>query len=280
MTLSHGMRALFAICAVWFSAMPEAENVYLRQDAHDPALRGDLIGESAAMQAVLRRLDQVAPTEATVLILGETGVGKELVAKAIHQRSARREATLVRVNCAALPATLIESELFGHEKGAFTGATARKLGRFELADGGTIFLDEIGELPLDLQAKLLRVLQDGSMERLGSSTARQVDVRVIAATNRDLKAASAAGVFRADLYYRLAVFPIDVPPLRARREDIPLLVAYFLRQFRTAAGEVIDSVSMPGDGAARRPCLARQHSRAAQRHRTRCDPLARHNAGA
>ena len=139
----------------------EAENVYLRQDALDPALRGDLIGESAAMQAVLRRLEQVAPTDATVLILGETGVGKELVAQAIHQRSARREATLVRVNCAALPATLIESELFGHEKGAFTGATARKLGRFELADGGTLFLDEIGELPLDLQAKLLRVLQDG-----------------------------------------------------------------------------------------------------------------------
>ncbi len=220
----------------------EAENVYLRQDALDPALRGDLIGESAAMQAVLRRVEQVAPTQATVLILGETGVGKELVAKAIHQCSPRREATLVRVNCAALPATLIESELFGHEKGAFTGASARKLGRFELAHGGTIFLDEIGELPLDLQAKLLRVLQDGSMERLGSSTARQVDVRVIAATNRDLKTASAAGAFRADLYYRLAVFPIDVPPLRARREDIPLLVAYFLRQFRTAAGEVIDSV--------------------------------------
>jgi formate hydrogenlyase transcriptional activator len=223
----------------------EAENVYLRQDALDPALRGELIGESPAMQAVLRRVEHVAPTDATVLILGETGVGKELVAKAIHQRSARRDATLVRVNCAALPATLIESELFGHEKGAFTGAAARKLGRFELADNGTIFLDEIGELPLDLQAKLLRVLQDGGIERLGSTTTTHVNVRVIAATNRDLKAASAAGTFRADLYYRLAVFPIEVPPLRARPNDIPLLAASFLEQFRTAAGTAIDTVPAP-----------------------------------
>jgi transcriptional regulator with GAF, ATPase, and Fis domain len=220
----------------------EAENVYLRQDALDTALRGDLVGESNAMKRVLLRLEQVAPTDATVLILGETGVGKELVAKAIHQRSARREATLVRVNCAALPASLIESELFGHEKGAFTGAVARKLGRFELADGGTIFLDEIGELPLDLQAKLLRVLQDGGLERLGSHATTQVNVRVIAATNRDLKAAVAAGTFRSDLYYRLAVFPVEVPPLRQRSEDIPFLVRHFLAEFRNAAGNRVDVV--------------------------------------
>jgi len=219
-----------------------AENTYLREDALDPALRGDIVGESKALQGVLVRVGQVAPTDATVLILGETGVGKELVAKAIHERSARREATFVRVNCAALPATLIESELFGHEKGAFTGATARKLGRFELADGGTIFLDEIGELPLDLQAKLLRVLQDGQLERLGSHLVHQVNARVIAATNRNLEAAIGEGTFRADLYYRLAVFPIEVPPLRARKEDIPLIVWYFLAQFRGTLGKSIDQV--------------------------------------
>jgi formate hydrogenlyase transcriptional activator len=219
-----------------------AENAYLRADALEPAGRGDVVGNTKALQGVLTRVDQVAPTDATVLILGETGVGKELIAKAIHEKSARHAATFVRVNCAALPATLIESELFGHEKGAFTGATARKLGRFELADGGTIFLDEIGELPLDLQAKLLRVLQDGGMERLGSHVTLRVNVRVIAATNRDLKAAVAAGSFRADLYYRLAVFPIDVPPLRARKEDIPPLVSHFLEQFCKPLRKSIDRV--------------------------------------
>ena len=220
----------------------EAENAYLREDALDRTLGGDIVGESRALHAVLRRVEQVAPTDATVLILGETGVGKELIAKAIHERSARRAATFVKVNCAALPATLVESELFGHEKGAFTGATARRLGRFELADGGTIFLDEIGELPLDLQAKLLRVLHDGEIERLGSQVTRRVDVRVIAATNRDLKAAVQEGTFRADLYYRLAVFPIDVPPLRARKEDLPLLVWYFLAQLRATLGKSIERV--------------------------------------
>jgi len=220
----------------------EAENAYLREDALDPALRGDLVGESGALHDVVVRVAQVAPTDATALILGETGVGKELVAKAVHERSARRDAPFVKVNCAALPATLIESELFGHEKGAFTGALARKLGRFELADGGTIFLDEIGELPLDLQAKLLRVLQDGKLERLGSHVTHQVNVRVIAATNRDLQTAVAERTFRADLYYRLAVFPIEVPPLRARKDDIPLLVWYFLGQFRTVLGRAIDRV--------------------------------------
>jgi len=220
----------------------EAENAFLREDALDPAIRSDIVGHSSTLRAVLARVEQVAPTEATVLVLGETGVGKELVAKDIHDKSARRDAVFVKVNCAALPATLIESELFGHERGAFTGATARKLGRFELADGGTVFLDEIGELPLDLQAKLLRVLQDGEMERLGSQVTRRVNVRVVAATNRDLRAAVAEKTFRADLYYRLAVFPIEVPPLRARRDDIPLLVWYFLGQFRATLGKTIEHV--------------------------------------
>jgi formate hydrogenlyase transcriptional activator len=220
----------------------EAENAYLRESALEAGPRGDIVGESAALRAVLVRVEQVARTDASVLVLGETGVGKELVAKAIHARSARRDATFVKVNCAALPATLVESELFGHEKGAFTGATARTLGRFELADRGTIFLDEIGELPLDLQAKLLRVLQDGEMERLGSQVTRRVDVRVIAATNRPLHAAVAERAFRADLYYRLAVFPIEVPPLRERREDIPLLVWYFVAQLRATLGTAIDRI--------------------------------------
>jgi formate hydrogenlyase transcriptional activator len=223
----------------------EAENAYLREDALDAALGGDIVGASRALHAVLLRVAQVAPTDASVLILGETGVGKELIAKAIHEKSARHDATFVKVNCAALPATLIESELFGHEKGAFTGATARKLGRFELAEGGTIFLDEIGELPLDLQAKLLRVLHDGQMERLGSQVVQRVNVRVIAATNRDLKSAVKDGTFRADLYYRLAVFPIDVPPLRARKEDILLLVWYFLAQCRATLGKSIERVPAP-----------------------------------
>ena len=236
-------RALAQVQAL--SERLEAENAYLREDALDPALRGDIVGESKVLRAVLVRAEQVAPTDATVLILGETGVGKELIAKAIHEKSGRRGARFVKVNCAALPATLIESELFGHEKGAFTGATARKLGRFELGDGGTIFLDEIGELAVDLQAKLLRVLQDGEMERLGSQVTRKVNVRVIAATNRDLKAEVREGKFRADLYYRLAVFPIDVPPLRHRKEDIPLLVWYFIAQLRVTMGKTIERIPAP-----------------------------------
>ena len=185
---------------------------------------------------------QVAPTSSSVLLLGETGTGKELLARAIHDRSPRRTRALVTVNCAALPPTLIESELFGHEKGAFTGATAAKLGRFELADGATLFLDEIGELPLDLQPKLLRVLQAGEFERLGGTRTLRADVRIIAATNRDLARALAEERFREDLYYRLSVFPIAVPPLRDRREDIPLLVWAIIERRQAALGRRIERV--------------------------------------
>jgi len=203
------------------------ENQYLREELVAVGGFDEIVGRSAPLRQVLHQVARVAPTDAAVLVLGETGVGKELVARALHARSTRKDRALLTVNCATLPATLVESELFGHEKGAFTGATQRKIGRFELADGGTIFLDEIGELPLDLQSKLLRVLQEGEFERLGESVTRRTDVRIVAATNRDLLAASRAGTFRADLYYRLAVFTIDVPPLRERKDDVPLLVGYF-----------------------------------------------------
>jgi transcriptional regulator with GAF, ATPase, and Fis domain len=199
-------------------------------------------GESPAIKRVLRLVEQVAPTDATVLLLGETGTGKELLAAAIHARSPRSTRTMVQVNCAALPAALIESELFGREKGAYTGALSRQEGRFEVAHDSTLFLDEIGELPLDLQAKLLRVLQDGQFERLGSPTTRRVNVRIIAATNRDLAQAVQAGRFREDLYYRLQVFPILVPPLRARQEDIPLLVWAFVQEFSRRMGKTIDAI--------------------------------------
>src|SRR5262245_6880774 len=202
----------------------------------------DIVGESAALRSVLFMAEQVAPTDATVLLLGETGTGKELVARAIHAKSHRRGHAMVKVNCAALPPTLIESELFGHEKGAFTGAVARKIGRFELADQGTLFLDEISELSPGLQAKLLRVLQEGEFERLGSTATRKVDVRVIAASNRDLAAAAREGAFRSDLYYRLGVFPIELPALRARVQDIPLLVWHFLGQLGGSMGRKIERV--------------------------------------
>jgi formate hydrogenlyase transcriptional activator len=201
-----------------------------------------IVGRSPALQHVLRRVEQVAPTDATTLILGETGTGKELLARALHRRSRRQARPLVTVNCATLPGTLIESELFGHEKGAFTGAVSRQLGRFELADGGTLLLDEIGELPLELQAKLLRVLQEGAFERLGASPTCQINVRVLAATNRDLAQAVSEGRFRADLYYRLNVFPLRVPPLRERREDIPLLVWSYIRQSQWRLGKRIERV--------------------------------------
>ncbi len=222
----------------------QAENLYLHEELKDSYDFTEIVGNSPALRAVFRQVEQVAPTDATVLVLGETGTGKELIARAIHNRSRRSEHILVRVNCASLPATLIESELFGHEKGAFTGALTQRIGRFELADGGTIFLDEIGDLPLELQAKLLRVIQEGEFERLGSSKTIKVDVRLIAATNRNLEQAVAEETFRADLYYRLKVFPIIVPPLRERLDDIPLLVWYFIAKSHTRMGKNIKTVPM------------------------------------
>jgi transcriptional regulator with GAF, ATPase, and Fis domain len=221
----------------------EAENLTLREEIRNSFEDGDLIGKSHTFKSVLHQVEQVGPTDSTVLILGETGTGKGLIARRIHQKSGRKDRPLVTVNCAALPATLIESELFGHEKGAFTGAVDRKIGRFELADEGTIFLDEIGDLPLELQAKLLRILQDYEFERLGSSTTKTVDTRVIAATNRDLDPLIEQGGFRADLYYRLGVFPIRIPSLRERRSDIPLLVWFFITNLQTRLGKTIETVS-------------------------------------
>ncbi len=197
----------------------------------------EIVGASRAIQKVFNSIEMVAPTDSTVLLLGETGTGKELIARALHNRSRRKQSVMVKVNCAALPASLVESELFGHERGAFTGAMTQKKGRFELAHRGTIFLDEAGELPLETQTKLLRVLQEQEFERVGGSQTQKVDVRVIAATNRDLEQEVRRGAFRADLFYRLNVFPIEVPPLRDRKEDIPLLAAYFLRKFSQRMGK-------------------------------------------
>jgi PAS domain S-box-containing protein len=221
----------------------ENENIQLREVIHVGQEPQALMGESEAMRRVLNDIRTVGPTNATVLILGETGVGKELVARALHQVSQLEDRPLVTVNCAALTGTLIESEFFGHERGAFTGAVARKRGRFELADGGTIFLDEVGDLPLDLQAKLLRVLQYGEFERVGGTETLKVNVRVIAATNRDLEAAVRSGTFRADLYYRLNVFPIEVPPLRKRRSDIPLLIQHCLSKLSRNLGKPLTAVT-------------------------------------
>jgi len=220
----------------------EAENVYLKETIRSSHDFDEIVGESAVMRDVLYRVEQVASTDATVLILGETGTGKELIAHAIHNRSRRKDRPLVRVNCSALPPTLIESELFGHEKGAFTGALARTIGRFELANGSTVFLDEIGDLPLDLQAKLLRVLQEGEFERIGSTTTMKVDVRILAATNKDLEQGVSENRFRSDLFYRLNVFPIQLPPLRERREDIPLLVRHIINTRLSKLGRPIDKV--------------------------------------
>ncbi len=209
----------------------EWENVYLREEMVASADIKQLVGKSAALQKTLKAIEQVAPTTSTVLITGETGTGKELVAQAIHRLSPRKEKAFIKVNCAALPPSLIESELFGHEKGAFTGAVARKIGRFELAQGGTIFLDEIGEVPSELQAKLLRVLEARELERVGGQSTLKLDVRLLAATNAELEQAVKAGTFRADLYYRLNVFPIRIPPLRERSEDIPVLAKHFTKKY-------------------------------------------------
>jgi transcriptional regulator with GAF, ATPase, and Fis domain len=220
----------------------QQENLYLREEAKLTQKYGEIIGDSASLHAALTKVEQVAPTDSTVLILGETGTGKELLARAIHHLSDRKDKVMIKVNCAALPSSLVEAELFGREKGAYTGALSRELGRFEIADGSTILLDEIGELSLELQAKLLRVLQDGEFERLGSSTTRKVDVRVLAATNRDLNKAVEEKEFREDLFYRLNVFPIEVPPLRDRAGDIPQLVWTFVREFAETMGKTVESI--------------------------------------
>jgi len=219
------------------------ENVALREEIDRSSMFEEIVGESAAIQAVLARVAKVAPTDSTVLLTGETGTGKELVARAVHKRSQRSARAFVSVNCAAIPPSLIASELFGHEKGAFTGASQRRLGRFELAEGGTIFLDEIGELPAETQIALLRVLQEREFERVGGNKVIHTNVRVIAATNRDLQASIDDGTFRSDLYYRLNVFPIEVPPLRKRRDDIPLLVQYFIDRYAGKAGKRISAIN-------------------------------------
>ncbi len=220
-----------------------SENVALREEIDKASMFEEIVGTSTALKAVLSRISKVAPSDSTVLITGETGTGKELVARAVHRRSNRASRPFVSVNCAAIPRDLIASELFGHEKGAFTGATQQRLGRFELANGGTIFLDEVGELPAETQIALLRVLQEHEFERVGGTRRIRADVRVIAATNRDLQAAISAGSFRSDLFYRLHVFPIDIPSLRERREDIPLLVEYFIDRYARKAGKNIKRVN-------------------------------------
>jgi transcriptional regulator with GAF, ATPase, and Fis domain len=220
-----------------------AENLYLREEIDQIYSNFNFVGDSKAIKAALKQLGQVAPTEATVLIQGETGTGKELLAHALHNQSSRRDRLMITVNCAALPPTLIESELFGREKGAFTGSTAKQIGRFELADGSTIFLDEIDALPLELQAKLLRVLENGEFERLGNPRTIKVDVRIISATNRDLADLVSAGSFRQDMYYRLNIFQITVPPLRERREDIVPLVWSFVQEFSKNMDKRVESIS-------------------------------------
>jgi PAS domain S-box-containing protein len=220
----------------------QAENAYLQEEIKHHSNFEEILGQSPKLKKVFHQVEQVAPTDTTVLLLGETGTGKELFARSIHNLSHRKERPLVKVNCTALPISLIESELFGHEKGSFTGATGRRIGRFELADGGTIFLDEIGELSLDLQVKLLRIVQEGEFERLGGSTTLFVNVRVIAATHRDLKMMVKNGDFREDLFYRLNVFPMTLPPLRERGKDISIIVQAFVDKFAKKMGKQLDSI--------------------------------------
>lgn len=219
------------------------ENVALREEIDITRMFEEIVGSSPALQSALSRVAKVAPTDSTVLITGETGTGKELIARAIHKRSQRSSGAFASVNCAAIPRDLIASELFGHEKGAFTGAIQRRLGRFESAEGGTIFLDEVGELPAETQVALLRVLQEREYQRVGGNESLEADVRVVAATNHDLHAAIAEGKFREDLFYRLNVFPIEVPPLRERKEDIPLLVEYFVGRYASKAGKNITGIN-------------------------------------
>ena len=219
------------------------EDLRLDEEVHSEEDFEGIVGKSLTLRRLLKLVKTVAPSNSTVLLLGETGTGKELIARAIHKRSRRGERTFVKVNCAAIPTGLLESELFGHERGAFTGAIAQKVGRLELADGGSLFLDEIGDIPLELQPKLLRVLQEREFERLGSTRTKKVDVRVVAATHRDLETMIADKQFRSDLYYRLNVFPISIPPLRERPEDIPLLVQHFVQQTARRMNKAIDTIS-------------------------------------
>ena len=220
----------------------EQESLDLEEENRTAADFAGIVGQSAALRQVLHLVERVATTDSSVLLLGETGTGKELVARAVHDRSRRKEQTFVKLNCAAIPSGLLESELFGHERGAFTGAITQRIGRMELADRGTLFLDEVGDIPLELQPKLLRVLQEGEFERLGSTRTKKVSVRLVAATNRDLDRMIEQRQFRSDLYYRLNVFPIRVPPLRERPEDIPLLVRYFTQKFARRMGKRIESI--------------------------------------
>ncbi|MEI6207939.1 MAG: sigma 54-interacting transcriptional regulator [Desulfuromonadales bacterium] len=221
----------------------QAENIYLQQEVDQQFNFGEIIGQSSVLTRVFSQVEQVAPMNATVLLLGETGTGKGVVARAIHSRSARKGRALITVDCTTLPANLVESELFGRERGAFTGSDTKQIGRFELADGGTIFLDEIGEMPLKLQSKLLRVIQDGEFERLGSPRTIKTDVRIIAASNRNLAEEVKNGTFREDLFYRLNVFPITLPPLRQRKDDIPLLVNHFVAKFNKKICKKIETLS-------------------------------------
>src|SRR6516225_7757336 len=218
------------------------KELYLEGAIRSEANFEGIVGQSSALRQVLQLVETVAPTDSTVLLVGETGTGKELIARAIYDRSPRRQRALVKVNCAAIPGGLLESELFGHERGAFTGAITQKVGRLELAHQGTLFLDEVGDIPLELQPKLLRVLQEREFERLGSTRTMKVDVRLVAATHRDLETMMAENQFRSDLYYRLNVFPIRIPPLRERREDIPLLVRYFTDKYARRMGKQIDTI--------------------------------------
>jgi formate hydrogenlyase transcriptional activator len=220
----------------------QSQNIYLQEELTVERSFGEIVGQSNAMRQVFKAIERVADKDSTVLLLGETGTGKELIARAIHRLSRRRDAVMVKVNCGALPSSLAESELFGHERGAFTGAVQQKRGRFELASNGTIFLDEMGELSLDVQVKLLRVLQEQEIERLGSTRPTKVNIRVIAATNRDLQAEVERGTFRSDLFYRLNIFPIQVPPLRERKEDVPLLAGHFVVDFARRMGKNVDRI--------------------------------------
>ena len=241
------------------------EKQYLERELHQEF--AEIVGKSPALRSVLKAVKTVAPTDTTVLLLGETGTGKELIARAIHDHSPRRERTFVRMNVAALPASLFESELFGHEKGAFTGATASRTGRFELAHRGTLFLDEVGDIPGEVQPKLLRALQEREFERLGSTRTQKVDVRVVAATNRDLERMVEDGSFRSDLFYRLNVFPIRIPPLRERVEDISALAKHFAEKSARRLGRPVPSISDASNERAEGMGLAGQHPGIAERHR-------------